>query len=531
MLFRLVTTEAAVRQAVSPGVYLLHDNWNDWFKFKTMYTLYVVTGPGKHVIAGSVKIGQKGMTDQTETPALDETFEALDERFFSIGQDEDYYQAINEAHDFREFIYRGLRDCAYDQNIFFDNQEEYVMGESLLRSLSVTSVTGRLNRLAHGNAKLTHYRFLYSLPFVGEAGPIELSFEVNPESSPPTNVHVLIGRNGVGKTRCLSGMIGAILEQDAPDGNTPGAFRQESAEDTASVANLISVSFSAFDAADALPKNTVGRNRVLYSYIGLKHQPPNTAQSGDITEETQSPVVNLPKDTAALATEFANSMMKCQEGLRKDRWKRALGTLETDPLFKEAEVASLAATDLEGDWRARAIKRFELLSSGHAIVLLTITRLVELVEERSLVLIDEPEGHLHPPLLSAFVRALSDLLVQRNGVAIVATHSPVVLQEVPRSCVWLLSRSGAVPRVDRPQLETFGENVGVLTREVFGLEVTHSGFHALIDKAIDANEGNYEAVLQFFDNQLGAEGRAIARGLCVSWSPDPSEAFGLDEDE
>jgi hypothetical protein len=215
----------------------------------------------------------------------------------------------------------------------------------------------------------------------------ELSFEVNPESSPPTNVHVLIGRNGVGKTRCLSGMIGAILEQDAPDGNTPGAFRQESAKDTASVANLISVSFSAFDAADALPKNTVGRNRVLYSYVGLKHQPPNTAQSGDITEETQSPVVNLPKDTAALATEFANSMMKCQEGLRKDRWKRALGTLETDPLFKEAEVASLAATDLEGDWRARAIKRFELLSSGHAIVLLTITRLVELVEERSLVLI------------------------------------------------------------------------------------------------------------------------------------------------
>jgi len=65
------------------------------------------------------------------------------------------------------------------------------------------------------------------------------------------------------------------------------------------------------------------------------------------------------------------------------------------------------------------------LSSGHAIVLLTITRLVEL-DERSLVLIDEPEVHLHPPLLSAFVRALSDLLIELNGVAIVATHSPVM---------------------------------------------------------------------------------------------------------
>ena len=146
-------------------------------------------------------------------------------------------------------------------------------------------------------------------------------------------------------------------------------------------------------------------------------------------------------------------MIKCQIGLRKDRWGKALKTLETDPLFKEAEVTSLAATELQGDWRYSAIRLFKLLSSGHAIVLLTITRLVELVEERSLVLIDEPEGHLHPPLLSAFVRAVSDLLIQRNGVAIVATHSPVVLQEVPKACVWLLSRSGPVSRVDRPQLK------------------------------------------------------------------------------
>jgi predicted ATP-dependent endonuclease of OLD family len=51
-------------------------------------------------------------------------------------------------------------------------------------------------------------------------------------------------------------------------------------------------------------------------------------------------------------------------------------------------------------------------------VLLTITRLVETVEERTLVLLDEPEAHLHPPLLSAFVRSLSDLLINRNGVAI-----------------------------------------------------------------------------------------------------------------
>jgi predicted ATP-dependent endonuclease of OLD family len=74
------------------------------------------------------------------------------------------------------------------------------------------------------------------------------------------------------------------------------------------------------------------------------------------------------------------------------------------------------------------------------------------------------------------------LLIDRNGVAIVATHSPVVLQEVPRSCAWNLRRTGAVVNAERLELETFGENVGTLTREVFGLEVTHSGFHKMLQE-------------------------------------------------
>src|SRR5271156_6073854 len=149
MLFYLVTNEHAIRQAASPGVYLIHDNWNDWFKFRTMYTLYIVSTPGQFVNVGSVKIGQKGMTDRTESPALPEVFETLDDSFFSIGQDEDYYQTLNQLPDIRESVYSGLRDCAYYPDVFFEVMDEYVMGESLLRSLSVRSVRGRLNRLAH----------------------------------------------------------------------------------------------------------------------------------------------------------------------------------------------------------------------------------------------------------------------------------------------------------------------------------------------------------------------------------------------
>ena len=90
--------------------------------------------------------------------------------------------------------------------------------------------------------------------------------------------------------------------------------------------------------------------------------------------------------------------------------------------------------------------------------------------------------------------------MHRNGVAVVATHSPVVLQEVPQSCVWKIRRSGTTAIAERPDLQTFGENVGLLTREVFGLEVTQSGFHKLLRDAV-AERGSYARVLSKFDVQ------------------------------
>jgi hypothetical protein len=226
-----------------------------------------------------------------------------------------------------------------------------------------------------------------------------------------------------------------------------------------------------------------------------------------------APEKKPPKTPDDLVKDFVDSVQVVRTGVRRERWRRALATLECDPIFADADVASLSEDSI--DWRQEASALYERLSSGHKIVLLTITRLVESVDERTLVLLDEPEAHLHPPLLSSFMRALSDLLIARNGVAIIATHSPVVLQEVPLECAWILSRHGAEVDADRPTIETFGENVGILTREVFGLEVVQSGFHALLKAAV-AEGLSYEGILKRFGNRLGAEARGIARALIAA---------------
>ena len=144
--------------------------------------------------------------------------------------------------------------------------------------------------------------------------------------------------------------------------------------------------------------------------------------------------------------------------------------------------------------------------------LLTDSKIVEILEEKTLILLDEPETHLHPPLLSAFIRTLSQMLSERNGVAIIATHSPVILQEVPKRCIWKLRRSGNMLNAEKPTIETFGENVGLITNETFGLEVSRSGFVQLLQKYVDANY-SYEDILEIFNNEVGMEAKAIIRSL------------------
>ena len=305
----------------------------------------------------------------------------------------------------------------------------------------------------------------------------------------------------MGKTTLLNEMI-----RSAATGATEGARFETEGHwgidlepiGTGYFSSVVSVSFSAFDPfnpPDEQPDPTLG---TCYFYIGLK----------DYADQDGA----LLKSLNDLYVEFVESLDIClSEVGKRRRWLSAIQTLESDDNFADMNLARLS--DLEGDARKQAALSLQKrMSSGHAIVLLTITKLVARLEEKTLVLFDEPESHLHPPLLSALVRSLSELLYDRNAVAIIATHSPVVLQEIPKSCVWKINRVGLASSSSRPESETFGENVGLLTRDVFGLEVAKSGFNALLAK--EAEQAlTYEQALDAFKQQVGFEGRAILKAL------------------
>ncbi|MBW3241889.1 AAA family ATPase [Epibacterium sp. DP7N7-1] len=511
MIFYILERGASTPSTGKSAIYLTIDFWND-YSFVTQFYVDAFDEHGQYHELGHIKIGFVGQTASVPTHSqLPKQFSELSEAYFSLGQSVEFYQILGHdcTKEFRDQFLRSLNDIVFDSVNFERGSGNSVFKTSLLRDVSLAAITGQFKRVMDGGVPITNFHFLFERDQEEKFAGLRIPFTVTADSKPTTNIHALIGRNGVGKTTLLNDMINAIVSPENPtsrflqqefgiyDKISPGFF-----------SSLVSISFSAFDPFSPPPDQSDPEKGPRYFYVGLK----------DIQDDSGT----LLKSLTTLHEECIAGLQKCLDspGPRR-RWLNAITTLESDENFAEMNLTELK--NLRGkELTDRASNLLRRISSGHAIVLLTITKLVEKVEEKTLILLDEPESHLHPPLLSAFTRALSELLTDRNGVAIIATHSPVVLQEVPKSCVWKVTRSRLQASISRPAFETFGENVGILTREVFGLEVVKSGYHTVLAASV-AEGGSFDDIVAAFNNSLGFEAKAVLRAMIMSRDAGPTQ--------
>jgi predicted ATPase len=470
------------------------DNWND-YSFYTLFDIWYIDSNNEQIDFGKVRIARVGQMENENALDFGE-YNKLPQGHFSLGAGPGYYEKLKTLGVKKKVeILTFLNDIAYNDDILKAVSSEQVFITSFLRSISIQTILGQYRRIAHGGVKLTPYHFIYQLSDGDEAGGFRaLEVKVEPESFPSTNIHILIGKNGVGKTFLISRMVRDLLALNASNENY-GKFmfqRKLGYDLPDTFANLICVSFSVFDDGNLLVES---HSSLKYSYVGLKTRNVNG-------------VIRV-KENQEIDGELIESLKAIHEVNTVELLKKATKILERDAFFLESRILDTIFEGKTEDLKGEIINQFNSLSSGHKIVLLTIVHLVENLQEKSLVIIDEPETHLHPPLLSAFINVISDLLVETNGVALIATHSPVVLQEVPRSCVSKLSRIGTRTKFDRPGIETFGENVGILTHEVFKLEVLETGFYAALENAMKESGKDYERILSKANGQLGSEARAL----------------------
>ena len=480
---------------------LIPNNWDD-YSYKTTFEAKYIDKEGRNIDLGTIKIGKNDLDSGWVDEYLENSFVELPSDFFSLWQSAESYQKVREIEERYDLnVFEDLNDMAYNLSLLEKYEKQPVVRSSLLRFVSKHMCVNQFHRISMGESILTAYHFDYIVKQKDDYFEnLRLEFSVRPDSLPPTNIHAIIGSNGTGKTTLIKSMIKSICNEDKSSGEF--AYATSDNDALGYFESVMCVSFSPFD--DYLDVESCKN----FKYIGVRKEYSEKGYEDGYGE------INLLND---IKKKFLESYENCMANkTKRNDWLEIVEMFgnEGDYLFSTYNFA-----DMVCDQNALSYKNiheiekiFDSLSAGHKEVLSIVTRCIEQLAEKTILFVDEPENHLHPPLLSTMIRGISQMLVKRNGVAIISTHSPIVLQEIPSSCVWILNRQDKYLSGNRPEIETFGTNIGVLTNEVFGYEVRKSGFNMMLQRSVDRCD-TYEEVLEEFNYQLGNEAKNMVRIL------------------
>ncbi|MET7873293.1 AAA family ATPase [Streptomyces cyaneofuscatus] len=482
-----------------PAIVLRRDLWDD-SGFQTMFDAYLYPSQTEASIdLGSVKIIKRGQRrGATEIP---DTFVQLDDSYCSLGQAFSYYEALHGlSGDLRDNILFGLRDMAINPSLKESFANEPAMAASLLRygnaELALRDATALLKGVTTPRDSSLAFTFRTSVG--GETFSIRFGFV---DRYPlPGRINVVVGYNGCGKTQLLANLANtahADLTDRADESfvRRYGEFPGEA--DAPRFSSVIAISYSAFDTFDLPGKNRQEVARLEsngevsgYTYCGLRRY--------DRTIGSETPRTGSLKGAEEIQGDIMAALVRASTPERKQRLVAALSPLSREPSFKRVELSD--TFDFDSDtWQ----DSFSGLSTGHKLVLNIVVQLVAHLEPGSLVLIDEPESHLHPPLLAALLKSINISLDQFDSYAVMATHSPVLLQEVPRRYVRVLQRFGDLTLVATPEIETFAENVGLLTRHVFNLDSSATDYHSTLRSMQESFP--LDEIMDLFDGEMSAQ--------------------------
>lgn len=380
-------------------------------------------------------------------------FRSLSEGFFSLGQSKNYYKLLNQIFGkmITSVLY-SLKDVAFFSEVSEDYENLDVFKKSLIREDEVE----RLHRIAkpmiHGVDLENLYSFDYQfLPKYADTS-ISVPFHFSSDGYLPKRMLALIGKNGAGKTQLLTSLPVEIAKDNSE------AF----APNKPVFSKIIAVSYSTFDNFE-LPKKTSSFN---YVYCGLRDEKGSVrTQQGQLQK-------------------FHNTWKNITKLKRLDKWKKVISNfldLELIDLFIKAtpKEPEKLYFDREGFAEARAS-----LSSGQSIVLFVISEIVANIRFDSLLLFDEPETHLHPNAISQLMNGIAELINEFESYCIIATHSPIIIQDMFSRDVFIISREENLPSVKKIGVESFGENLSVITEEVFGNRSIPKFYETTIKKLV-----------------------------------------------
>ena len=483
----------APKNPVYPYLVLTRDNWND-YSYYTFFTatLHQSSGVEDRIDLGPVRIMRKGQAkgEQTfpESEAGPLESAELEGNYCSLSAHEKYYDNLKALDlELAKQVLVALQDAAFLPSVRMAFQDYDCFKVSLLRDSSARRLLDEAGPL-FGAAPNVVIRFRANILLDGASAHHEFDFDFGEDDAPLSKrIHALVGMNGVGKTQVLArlAMLLSRFSKAAIREKRSTLEAEDALDPVPSIHNVVALSFSAFDEFD---RPTEHQGEVFsYSYCGLR------TQRGRLRSEEE------------LLTDIKDLIAKQMDNDRREVLVKVLGDLV------RVEDLHSFVFNVEGHESI-----YGRLSAGQRIVLNSLCHLLSKISQRTLVLFDEPELHLHPQLLTGMMTALREILASYNSYAIVATHSPIVVQELTRRCVHVVRRERMKPFVYNPAFETFGENLSEITRNIFVSTDSDRDYRTVLEQLLTNSQNSVEAVLELFEGRLGLNARIFLDSLAQS---------------
>jgi hypothetical protein len=527
--FRVIQPGAKHPDVVVPTFVLEQDKWND-YSFQTQYHLSCRRVAGEvyeNLLIGTVKILRREQTEE-DGILVNGDFESLPNNFCSVGESLDYYERLSLlGRELRVAVLKALNDVVQDPSIRSEFSKERGWSASLFRfaregeeeylSIASSLLTGDYTEMPTDDLS-----FSFQLP--GWEVPITFAFSGDPsnnllqqdENSIAARISTLVGANGSGKSTFIARLarvaFGSVDDRRGAFLSGVGAIEPEGI----GFPRILAVSFSPFDTFRLPGSDGRNRKQILqdmqkgqgrFVFIGLRDLLSESDQEAasdalsSLTSDDDRLDTNRLKSIEQLADELVRGVELATQKGRLDFLAQVSSELRSSSVL--FAILALLPIDI-----ASARDAFMASSTGHKIAALIVVGLIGNIERRSLVLIDEPETHLHPPLLATLMHTIRQTLAKYRAFAIVGTHSPVVVQESLGRLVRIMRREGSQTDVRLPKSETFGENIGTISAEVFGLQSSATDFHALLDKLVRESSDIESIERLFLDSSMSMQARA-----------------------
>jgi predicted ATPase len=529
---------------------LQRHGWDD-YGFKTRYHLYYYGATFEGFI-GQVKVLKRGQVETSKSILPVGPHSALGADFCSIGQSLDYYERLAALPELERLeILQTLRDAIRYPEAAAQFHSENGWGTSATRYLdkdfiplasvllerdydALVSLDVKLRFSSNGWSNSLDLNFSgpppAKVPFPRNRPSFSPLFTHRPKAPVlPERVAVLTGRNGSGKSTLLF-RLARVLHASQGDRSKPLLTNLGTIEPPGiGFSRVITVSYSAFDTFQVPGVDAVEQRQIIkdiqsgsgrYVFAGLRDigreleeklsaADPDTGDQHEADDEFSVDRQNTTflKSAAKLADEFVRSIERISEANRTPVLLKVLKIL-----FSDASFADVSGQTTMGFLQLDLRKSFMSWSTGHKIVLHALVTLVANALPKSIALIDEPESHLHPPLLAAFMHALRTVLQEYDSFALIATHSPVVAQESLRRHVSVVSRLGGEPTISPPRVETYGESIGTITNEVFGLHADATDYHTTLRAMVDVGY-SLEQIESNFERGMSLQARAYVMSM------------------